>query len=358
MHVHVAIATNYDMALDYLTHCLNYSVTSALSHLDSILEDSRTSISERLASYPSRSDIIYSKMTHINPENDCILVQTDAAFDVALMALSGLGDNLQVVTMQEVSIDNIESNNPHHRFLFGGAAAGSRERRVQAFAKTSSSVLRMCMLRSANTGHCPLIGERSHARNRNKMAGQAYGPRFVLSNNKLHAMEYYSFYDKMHPHFLFEYEVIRRQPGEWWHMTTMMFVFRRGFSEVIEFTTNMSARDVSGMVCGPHGGTYPLGTFQSYVNVKCFVRKIKNPNHDSLRLLKALCGGTEGAQEILRNYQKGLTMVFLGDIPFPAQPSDSETESDDYEESEDEEDGEFLAHGEPTLLYRVSRLNC
>ena len=294
-------------------------------------------------------------MTHINPENDCILVKTDAAFDVALMALSGLRDNLQVVTMQEVSIDNIESNNPHHQFLFGGAAAGSRERRVQAFAKTSSNVLRMCMLRSANTGHCPVIGERSHARNRDKMAIQMFGPKFVLTTNKMHAMEYYSFYDKMHPHFMFEYELTRHQTGEWWHMTTMMLIFRKGFSEVIEFTTNMRARDVSGMKCGPHraeSDVYPLGTFQSYVNVKCFVRIIKNPNHDSLRLFKALHGGTDGPQEILRNYQKELIIVSLDDIPLPAQSYDSDIGSDDsgYEEPEDEEDGEFLSHGKPTPI--------
>ena len=318
--------------------------------------DSRTSISERLASYIAIKSIRHcSKMTHINPENDCILVQTDTAFDVALMALSGLGagDHLQVVTMQEVSIDNIESNHPHHRFLFGGKAAGSRERRVQAFAKTSSSVLRTSMLRSANTGYCPLIGARSHARNRDKMAIQTFGPKFVLTTNKMHAMEYYSFYDKMHPHFMFEYELTQRQTGEWWHMTTMMLIFRKGFSEVIEFTTNMRARDVSGMKCGPHraeSDVYPLGTFQSYVNVKCFVRIIKRPNHDSLRLFKALHGGTDGAKEILRNYQKGLIMVSLDDIPFPAQPSDSGVGSDDYEESEDEEDREFLSHGKPTPI--------
>ena len=298
-------------------------------------------------------------MAHfLNPENDCILVQSDAAFNVCLMALAGLGNNLQFQSMQEVSIDNIESNDPHdsHRFVFGGMHAAVPARRAHAFAKTASSVMRMCMLRSANAGYCPVtIGAKAHTRNRDKMNVCAYSvpnaPKFELSptNNRMHIMEYYSYYDRMHPHFMIENQLRQRKPGQMW---TVMQVFRKKFSEVVEFTTNMNARDMSGEQVEARDGAiyiHPPGTFSSFVNVRCTVRKITNPSHPSLQLFKALCDrdGQGGAQRILENYRKALEVNRREPEPLPPHAAESEEESDDYKESEDEEDKEFPDHVTP-----------
>ena len=244
----------------------------------------------------------------MNPEIDCILVQTDPAFELARAALNDECEgDCKPVAMQKVSIDNIESNNCLS-ICFGGVYAKHRIIRIQAFARTASSVLRMCMLRSANVcaDYSPSIGHYSQIRNSRKMAIEnLYLPIFPLSNNKEHAMEYYSHYDMMHPHFMIEHGLLQHQPGEWWHMSSTMLVVWRNFSEVVKFATNLSARDMSG-IPDRKGAVYPFGTFESSVNVQCSVHNITNPNHVSLQFLRALCSGPVGAAHILETYKKGL----------------------------------------------------
>ena len=243
----------------------------------------------------------------MNPEIDCILVQTDPTFELALVALNDLlvCDCVKVVDVQKTSIDNIESNNSSDecRFIFGRDDAIYPKKRIQAFGRTASSVLRMCMLRSANGECCPRIGSKSHDRNFKKMTFKYNSPRILLSND---TMEYYSHYDMMHPHFMFEHELLQRPLGEWWCMSSTMLVFRRNFSEVIEFNTNLNARDMSCVFDG-NGKTFPFGTFESSVNVQCSVHNITNQNHVSFSFLRALCEGPVGAKHILQTYKKGLT---------------------------------------------------
>lgn len=81
---------------------------------------------------------------------ETIFVQTDPAFNLVLNSLNELrNQNRLVVTyFKTASIENIESNNKDEdgRFLFGRA----NESCVQMFARTASSVLRMCMLKATN----------------------------------------------------------------------------------------------------------------------------------------------------------------------------------------------------------------
>ena len=215
--------------------------------------------------------------------NDCIIVQTDIAFDVALDVLRQLQAHqlLEATHLQVVSIENVESNAPNDpdRFVFGGGRGNS----VHFFSRTVSSVLRMCMLRSGNVPEdlWKLLGERSLSRNRDKMVYiQPQGNRFVLTADEVDASAYYSSYDHIHPYFKLEHQQKNVPPNQWWNMQpTMMLIFRNNFSEVIEFSTSLKTRyrpDIS------------TGTYQSYVNVRCIVRRIRNTEHDSLQYLKSL----------------------------------------------------------------------
>ena len=269
-----------------------------------------------------------------NVPYDCILVQADIAFNLALEILSDLQRNGQLYlrTSQTVTIDNIESNDSHDqlRFTFGGAHAGSYKKRFQSFARTASSVLRMCMLRSANASHyCPTFGAYSYPRNKAKMTYTQYGPQFVLSTNRMLTMDYYSYYDNLYPHFKIEHQLENTGPNQYLQMpTTMMLIFRRNFTEVIEISTNFQARDISAPDVIP-------GTFQSYVNVRCIVREIHNPEHSSLKLFKSL---KHDARDILQKYQQGLHLSDLARVPYTSEFADQSYngESDSEEEEDDE----------------------
>lgn len=267
----------------------------------------------------------------VNVPYDCILVQADIVFNLALEVLSDLQRNeqLDLRTSQTVSIDNIESNARHDqlRFTFGGAHAGSYRRRIQSFARTVSSVLRMCMLRSANASHyCPTFGECSYPRNRAKMVYSQYGPQFVLSTDRMLTMDYYSYYDNLYPHFKIEHQLESIGPNQFLQMpATMMLIFRRNFTKVIEISTNFQARDLSAPNVIP-------GTFQSYVNVRCIVRDIRNPEHSSLKLFKSL---KQDACDILQKYQQGLHFSELPCVPYVSEFADQSYDESDSEEEED-----------------------
>lgn len=105
-------------------------------------------------------------------DNEYIIVQTDTAFDSVLRYLADLRKRgvLRTQTVQEASINNIESANPSNddRFIFGGKNAGNKKQRIQAFTRTASSVLRMCMMSSANMTHYPRMDVTSQRRNKKK----------------------------------------------------------------------------------------------------------------------------------------------------------------------------------------------
>jgi hypothetical protein len=57
-------------------------------------------------------------------ENDCILIQTDCTFNIALAIIESLSynDEIHVCSSKAVTINNIESNadDPHYSLRFGG----------------------------------------------------------------------------------------------------------------------------------------------------------------------------------------------------------------------------------------------
>lgn len=213
--------------------------------------------------------------------NDCVLLQTDITFNLALEVLNSLqrDGQLEVCTYQVVTIENIESDDrqDHFCFRFGGARA-SEQKSLQCFARTASSVLRMMMGRSVNASFSPKLGSQSDRRNRAKImqpnAYQSWGEPFVLAHDRTIMMEYYSYYDHLHPHFRIEHQFALAQPTDWWYMPlTMMLIFRRNFTEVIEISTTLQAG---------RRPQYGAGIFQSFANVRCIVRRIPNPEHSSL----------------------------------------------------------------------------
>lgn len=92
-------------------------------------------------------------------ENDCILVQTDCTFNIALAVFKSLKTDgeFHVCTYKVVSIQNIESNDPDDAYALRFGGVGGQF--FQCFARTASSVLRMMMLESVNaTRWSPRIG--------------------------------------------------------------------------------------------------------------------------------------------------------------------------------------------------------
>ena len=82
------------------------------------------------------------------------------------------------------------------------------------------------------------------------------------------------------------------QPADdWWSMQSMMLIFRRDFTEVIEIGTSLGARH--------RPRTWPWtgpGTFHSNAEVHCIVRSVTNPDHVGLRFLRVL-KNTSSSQE-------------------------------------------------------------
>ena len=268
--------------------------------------------------------------------NDCVLLQTDITFNLAIEILNSLqkDNHLGVRSYQVVTIENIESDDRlgQYRFRFGGAHAASPQKCVQSFARTASAVLRMMMGQSVNAGFSPRLGTQSDRRNRSKMTCQSHGESFVLAHDKLTMMEYYSYYDHLHPHFKLEHLFASAQPTDWWYMPlTMMLIFRQNFTEVIEISTTLQA----GL-----RQQYVAGTFQSFANVRCIVRSISNPEHDSLNLLKAL---KNDPSSILSKYQLALKLPTLDQIQDPwAAPETSEEDSEEEDEESDDSESEYV----------------
>jgi hypothetical protein len=264
-------------------------------------------------------------------ENDCILVQTDCTFNIALTVLKSLrgDDAFLLCSSKVVTIENIESNADDSRYSlrFGGGGKRSFPQRLQCFARTASPVLRMMMLESINAAKiwCPK-GSGSADRNKQKMQRQTYvHPRyrdFVVAASKSATEEYYTCYDQLHPHFKIEKDFLSVQPADWWSMQNMMLIFRRDFTEVIEIGTSLQAGHRPNTHSGP-------GTFESNAHVRCIVRSVTNPEHDGLKFLRAL-KTTSGYQE-----ECFMLAELLGHI---AQRLPSQLEEEEEEDSSDEPD--------------------
>ena len=247
------------------------------------------------------------------PINDCIVVQTDFAFDLILSIIAQLNKDrqLHLQSVQNVQIENIRSNNKDDEFKFGGKHAHKVGKRMQSFARTATSVLRMCMLRSANVpAYCyPELGEYSKPRN---LAVMRYFPNkvymfcqeFVLTTNRERAREYYSYYDHLYPHFRIEDQLLKAQPKQLVFIPeTMMLIFRENFSEIIAFNTSLRVRYWPNYQ--PNiidGSPYDIGgRYESFANVVCQVNKICNPDHVCLNVLKLMKGGNCRIDTLLRH---------------------------------------------------------
>ena len=262
----------------------------------------------------------------LTPLNDCIVVKTDFAFDFVNCLITRLwrDEELELQSVQEVQIDNIRSNDEQneHRFLFGGINAGDRKR-TQCFARTASSVLRMCMLRSANVPEdlYPKFGPRSKRRNEARMRySSIHGQRFVLTTNEQRAREYYSHYDHLHPHFKIEDQLLQIQPNQWEIMPgSMMYIFRGNFSEIITFNTSFQVMYWPNNI----GGYY-----QSFAHVVCQVQKIRNPDHVSVKVLKLMKDGYFSI-DVMLNHLCEVNWAEEENTVSEPETDDDENESDD-----------------------------
>ena len=258
-------------------------------------------------------------------ENDCILVQTDCTFNIALAVLKSLNnDEIQVCSYKVVTINNIESNDPHDHYSLRFGGGGGLH--LQSFARTTSSVLRMMALESVNASRwCPRMGRHSERRNRQKMQVQTFVQsghgEFVIAATKSAAEEYYTYYDHLHPHFKIENGFSSVQPDDW-SMQNMMLIFRHDFTEVIEIGTSLQVGHRPHIWPGP-------GTFHSNAHVHCIVRHISNPNHDGLKFLRAL-------KNISGYREEFLTLAGLLDQIAQQLPSRQEEEDDHSDESEED----------------------
>ena len=200
---------------------------------------------------------------------ETIFVQTDPAFNLVLNSLNELrNQNRLVVTyFKTASIENIESNKEDEdgRFLFGSA----NESCVQMFARTASSVLRMCMLEATNINDAfwPTMGPRSQRRNRANLVSEVLiDGNFYLADNRMDAERYWSRYDHQYPHFRIEERMNSVGANNQASLPSMMLIFRGNMTEVIEITTTFTATR----------NNEPTNQFDSYVHVCCIVRSIRS----------------------------------------------------------------------------------
>ena len=282
------------------------------------------------------SNDTYIVMQNADVNTNCILLQTDIAFNLGLEVLKELmkDDQIYECARQTADIINIESDdkNYKHRFRFGGKNATSPTKVAHYFARTASAVLRMCMLRSINASDkfYPTIGINSKPRNIAKMDYKYQGhTQFVLTDSKMATMEYYSHYDQLHPHFKLEQEfvsVLHSGSCRWSKQPTMMLIFRQNFSEIIEISTSLQAELML------HNEIYAV---RSIAHVLCRVYRVTNLDHHCMKLLQAL---KYDPSEILAKYQLALDLPALDHI---ANPWTDLTDDEEEEEGEEEEDDEY-----------------
>ncbi|XP_078354147.1 uncharacterized protein LOC144638763 [Oculina patagonica] len=229
---------------------------------------------------------------------ETIFVQTDPAFNVVLEALTELRNQnrLPVMHYQTAFLENIESNDESddRRLLFGGETEAYAN---AAFGQTASAVVRMCMLEAAGVPRAlwPRMSPTSERRNKAKLNQQVFlQPIFRLATNRPAARRYWCKYDQLYPHFLIEHEVSQVANNVQVSISSMMFIFRNNFTELVEITTTFTAT--------PRGEQ----EFNSYIHVTCIVRQITEGNDgESTKQLKMLVQPVH----IQDNYFKEMTKV-------------------------------------------------
>ena len=295
-----------------------------------------------------------TKENEVNMAQETIFVQTDPSFDIVLRSLNELNiqGRLQVKHQQTAVISRIQSNNPDNknRYLFGEES----ESCIQAFARTATSVARMCMLRATNVNetYWPKMGARSGSRNKAVLNGQGQNQapgdfgKFILAQTKAQAKRYYSKYDHLYPHFLIEHEFRSAGTNHEVFLPSMMLIIDSNFTQVVEITTTFRAKRLP----------REINLFHGYIHVVCIVRSIDEEGADEkfTKLLKGLVEGDSDGNRfsVKKEYfevlskatkKKGLKLPDLfHNLSFdkPKEKEESEEEESEEEESEKEESEE------------------
>lgn len=243
---------------------------------------------------------------------ETIFVQTDPSFDIVLRSLNELNSQglLQVTHIQTAWIPRIESNieGDANKHFFGAANEGC----IQSFARSASSVARMCMLQATNVHqmHWPETGNISGPRNKAILNGQGQNQlqmpnnvgNFILANNAVGARRYYSKYDHLYPHFLIEDNLIPVGTNNPVFLPSMMLIINHNFTQVVEITTTFRAERRQEQI----------NLFHCYIHVVCIVRKIKastdgKSDQKFTRLLRELINSVGSCTPVKVNYFEKLT---------------------------------------------------
>ena len=83
-------------------------------------------------------------------------------------------------------------------------------------------------------------------------------------------------------------------------MPTVMLIFRKNFTEVIEINTTFRAKQVQEQHVN-------IGTCNSYVNVRCIVRTVSDTGAGGLNVLRQLCSACDVTAK-LQKYQESLKL--------------------------------------------------
>ena len=225
-------------------------------------------------------------------DQETIFVETDPAFNVVLQALVELRnqDRLQLTNLQTESLEDIESNDrdENSRLKFGGKNGPSYA--YSAFGKTASAVVRMCMLGAVGVSknYWPKAGNKSDERNKGKLRHEILRqPHFCLAHEQNAARFYYSKYDQIYPPSRIQHELRQVDLNKQVKMSSMMLIFRRNFTEVVEISTTFTATPKENQ------------QFKSYIHVICAVRKItgessaEHPDGQFTKLLRKLIESEE-----------------------------------------------------------------
>ena len=206
---------------------------------------------------------------------ELIFLDTDAIFNLVLRVTKELGDQdrLRVTHSQAACITDIESNDERedHRLVFGGQLETNMA--FVSFGRTASGVLRMCMLEAVGIERnlWPQTGEFSKARNMQRLGREVFGDSlFSLTNDRRKAKNYWRKYDELYRSSKID-EVVRGSAiGQQQSIPSMMVIFRKNFTELIEITTTFNATRREEHM------------FNSYVHVACTVRDISEDEDGQL----------------------------------------------------------------------------
>lgn len=230
---------------------------------------------------------------------EVIFVQTDPTFNLVLLAMKQLRDNERLpvgrTTWQTAYITRIE------RALEEGAnddlcyTWNSR----YDFARTAGVCFRMAMLEAM--GIPRNCWPRMQSIQQNTRAGNmGHHPDvmpFQLANTQEGARQYWSYYDRLYPHYYISERYSETAQDASVPLNSMMVIFRNNFKEMIEITTTVRLQK----------GAASAGVYDASVHVLCVRREI-DPGDDkktpAFQQLQAICKGEEAvkARNILGDF--------------------------------------------------------